>query len=153
MEVPIIYAQEKTDREQVAYSKRNFGSDEELERFWGLAKGRAISDELDKFYSQYEGQTWKNVLSVGDSSFERYGLLAATSAYMQGSQLGANKDSVWNPSEEGCWQKVADGRTLKLRAKCCKLLDDPDMEELSLQMDLITRWLPNMVNLDSGFDL
>jgi len=149
---PIVYAQEKMKREQVHYDKSQFKNSEEVERFWGLAKGRAISDELDKFYSQYEGQSWKNVLSIGDSSFERYGLLAATSAYMQGGKL-EDTSAVWNPSQEGCWQKDTDGKVMKLRAKCCKLLDDPDVEELSLQLDMVLNWLPHMVSLDTGFDL
>lgn len=153
LDIPIIYAQEKAAGAQKAYKKTEFQSNEELERYYGIMKGQAISDEVDKFYSQYEGQSWKNILSIGDSSFERYGLLAATSAYMQG-QSGLQDAEVWNPTEEGHWQKVTkEGQTKKLRAKCCKLVDSPDVEELAIELEMVTKWLEDMVHLDAGFDL
>lgn len=151
--IPVVYAQEKAGVTQTQYDKLEFQSNAEIERFWGLVKGRAISEEVDKFYSQYEGQSWKNILSVGDSSFERYGLLAATSAYMQGRSLTAREATVWSPNQEGCWQKVQDGHVKKLRAKCCKLVDQPDASELTVELDMVSRWLEGMVGLDAGFDL
>merc|ERR1719161_1317355 len=45
-------------------------------------KAIAISRELNRFYSQYKGQSWKNVISIGDSNTERYGTLGATHAYV-----------------------------------------------------------------------
>lgn len=154
LQIPIIYAQEKATKMQMHYNKAEFQADEELERYWGLIKGHAIAEEVDSFYSQYEGQSWKNILSIGDSCFERYGLLAATSAYMQDKNLARNSDmSVWNPSQEGCWEKVINGHVKKLRAKCCKLVDQPDAEELAVELELIHKWLEGMVYLDDGFDL
>lgn len=154
MEIPIVYAQEKAGVTDTQYDKLQFQSSAEVERFWGLVKGHAISEEVERFYSRYEGQSWKNVLSIGDSSFERYGLLAATSAYMQGRRLGGVTDApVWSPTQEGCWQKVQDGHVKKLRAKCCKLVDQPDVSELTVELEMVTRWLEGMVQLDAGFDL
>merc|ERR1711920_966380 len=90
--------------------------------FWGLAKGRAISEVAAAFYSQYKGQSWKNILSIGDSNFERYGLLAASSAYMQGSNLESPGGTpVWHPTADGCWEKLENGHVKRMRAKCCKL--------------------------------
>jgi len=156
MNIPIVYAQDLAGDAEVDYDKQQFQSNEEIERFWGLVKGRAINQEVRRFYSQYEGQSWKNVLSIGDSSFERYGLLAATSAYMQGRNLGASEGSdaaVWNPTQEGCWQKVEEGHIKKLRAKCCKLVDQPDADELTVELEMVAKWLLDMVRLDDGFDL
>ena len=48
-----------------AHLKEKMSSDEEIERFWSTVKGRAIARECSKFYSQYEGQSWKNVISIG----------------------------------------------------------------------------------------
>jgi len=152
MQVPVLYARD--DHVASDWQSQSTGSATEAERYWGAVKGRTISRELDRFYSQYEGQSWKNVISIGDSCFERYGLLAASSAYMQGGRLEAWQDSVApNPSEEICWQSETDGRVLKLRVKCCKLLSQPSVAELSLQLEVTMKWLPWMVALDQGFDM
>merc|ERR1711924_534317 len=86
LSIPIIYAQEQVSEAQWRESQK-LSSLKEAERFWGLVKGRAISDEVQRFYSQYPGQSWKNIISIGDSRFERYGLLAATSSYMRGREI------------------------------------------------------------------
>jgi len=151
LDVPVVYAQERAGVTEQQHEKLQYQSSDEVERFWGLVKGRAISEEVEKFYSQYEGQSWKNILSIGDSSFERYGLLAATSAYMQGLEL--SEAEGWHPNQEGCWQKVQDGHVMKLRAKCCKLVDQPDATELAVELGWVVKWLAGMVNLDDGFDL
>jgi len=158
LSIPVIYAQEKSNTVQQEYDKAKFESHEEIEKFWGLVKGKAISEEVSRFYSQYEGQSWKNILSVGDSIFERYGLLAATSAYMRGDRLDRldeeDADPPFTPTQQDAWLRVAeDGRVKKLRAKCCKLVDQPDMDELIVQLGMVGKWLQPMVQLDEGFDL
>jgi len=155
MAIPIVYAQEKAALTEIQMDKMQNQSNEEVEKFWGLVKGRAIAEEVDKFYSQYEGQSWKNILSIGDSSFERYGLLAATTAYIQGRTLSNDESegSVWNPTQAGCWQKVDGGHLKKVRAKCCKLVDQPEVSELALELEMVSLWLEGMVGLDAGFDL
>lgn len=124
------------------------------EEFYGLLKGRAIAQEIDRFYSQYEGQTWKNILSIGDSRFERYGVLAASTAYLQRRRLSSWDDQPFSPGQQDAWQKVeADGHVVKVRAKVCKLVDQPDIEELDIELDMISKWLALMVNINEGFDL
>jgi len=151
-QIQIVYAQERA-RSLPPHNKLKYQSAEELERHWGLVKGQAIARELTRFYSQYEGQSWKNVISIGDSLFERYGLLAASSAYMQGTRITNPNSSVWKPDQEGCWEQVSDGHVKKLRAKCCKFVDEPDIDELTLELDVLEQWFPGMVALDDGFDL
>merc|ERR1712217_440593 len=51
--------------------------------------GRAIAKQVKDFYSQYEGQSWKNVISIGDSSFERLGTLQATKEYLKNEGVDA----------------------------------------------------------------
>lgn len=159
LQIPVVYAQEQVKGLPQQYKKKNFQADDDLERYWGLVKGMAIAGEAERFYSQYEGQSWKNILSIGDSTFERYGLLAASSAYMRDVSLAANPSAcagqapVWSPSQEGCWEKVQDGHVKKLRAKCCKLVDMPDTEELAVELEMVGKWLEGMVRLDEGFDL
>jgi len=127
------------------------------EEYWGLLKGQAISKEIERFYSQYEGQSWKNVISIGDSNFERYGLLAASTAYMQGRRMSQLDTRPFAPSQQGAWQKtqVSDSQEheIRLRVKCCKLLGDPDIDELAVELSTISKWINSMVNLDEGFDI
>jgi len=148
--IKIVNAQEKEQRDAVG-DPSQYGSDEE---YYGLLKGQAISSEIDRFYSQYEGQTWKNILSIGDSRFERYGLLAASTAYMKQKHITAIDDEPYDPLQPDAWKKVnTDGHVVHVRVKCCKLVDGPDIEELDIELDMITKWLQLMVNLDEGFDL
>mmetsp|Transcript_60138 Transcript_60138/g.162117 ORF Transcript_60138/g.162117 Transcript_60138/m.162117 type:complete len:532 (+) Transcript_60138:116-1711(+) len=127
------------------------------EEYWGLLKGRAISKEIEQFYSQYEGQSWKNVISIGDSQFERYGLLAASTAYIQNKRMSQLDVTPFSPAQSGAWQKLDVTQDaehqIRLRVKCCKLLVDPDMDELVVEMNTIGKWLTSMVRLDEGFDI
>jgi hypothetical protein len=127
------------------------------EEYWGLLKGRAISKEIDQFYSQYEGQSWKNVISIGDSQFERYGLLAASTAYMQNKRMSQLDATPFSPAQVAAWQKLDVSQDteheIRLRVKCCKLLVDPDMDELAVELNTIGKWLTSMVRLDDGFDI
>jgi len=125
------------------------------EQFWGLLKGFALSEEINKFYSQYEGQSWKNVISIGDSVFERYGLLAASTAYMHGRRLSKlGPVPPFAPTQDRAWEKIEDDEHLiRLRVKCCKLVDEPDIGELTVELDTVSKWLKLMVSFDSGFDL
>jgi len=127
------------------------------EEYWGLLKGRAISKEIEQFYSQYEGQSWKNVISIGDSQFERYGLLAASTAYIQNKRMSQLDVTPYSPAQSGAWQKMDmtqdQEHQIRLRVKCCKLLGDPDMDELAVELNTIGKWLTSMVRLDEGFDI
>jgi hypothetical protein len=78
LDVQIVYAQEG---EEIEYTKVSMMATEQCETFWAETKGKAISKALSGFYSQYEGQSWKNIISLGDSHFERYGTMAATMQY------------------------------------------------------------------------
>eukprot|EP00927_Polykrikos_kofoidii_P085515 TRINITY_DN9326_c0_g1_i2.p1 TRINITY_DN9326_c0_g1~~TRINITY_DN9326_c0_g1_i2.p1 ORF type:complete len:442 (+),score=89.73 TRINITY_DN9326_c0_g1_i2:124-1449(+) len=153
--VPVVYALEcgPLGRAQIMKQAENLETSVDLERYYGTVKGKAIKQELDKFYSRYEGQSWKNILSVGDSRFERYGLLAASKAYMLKRRLDSLDFDGWTPTQENCWEKDDGGHLQKLRAKCCKLFDQPDPEELALELGMLVQWLESMVRLDSGFDL
>lgn len=138
LKVPIIYAQEGI---QVDYSKQNMSSDEEIERFWSSVKGKAIARECNKFYSQYEGQSWKNVISIGDSDFERLGTQNAMENYMR--ETGIDSDGLVD----------VNGHLYKVRTKTFKMLDEPTVEELTVEVDMLKAWLPLMVKLDSSFDV
>mmetsp|Transcript_21682 Transcript_21682/g.50698 ORF Transcript_21682/g.50698 Transcript_21682/m.50698 type:complete len:533 (+) Transcript_21682:67-1665(+) len=144
LQIPIIYAQEGV---QVDYNKTSMMADEELEMFWSGMKGKAITREVEKFYSQYEGQSWKNIISVGDSDFERLGTRRAIAEYMEDKGLDpAASRQVWQP-QHGVTQMI------KVRTKTFKLVDQPTADELNTEVTLLEQWLPLMVTVDKNFDI
>lgn len=139
LQVPVVYAQEGM---QVEYNKANMSSDEEIEQFWAQVKGKAIARELKDFYSQYQGQSWKNIISIGDSDFERLGTQSATEDYIKAHGIrpcGSESD--------------VNGHVFKVRTKTFKMVDQPTIEELTLQVEMLIKWVPLMVKLDNGFDV
>merc|ERR1719215_333746 len=99
-------------------------ADEMAPRRW---KEVAFKQELDGFYNQYAHQSWKNVISIGDSIFER----------------DAVRRVVLNrPSAKR-----------KCRTKTAKLLDEPTIEELIAQVRVIHDALGLMVQYDGNLDI
>lgn len=139
LKVPIVYAQEG---HQIDYNKQEMQTNEEIEKFWSRMKGKAIANELRDFYSQYEGQSWKNIISIGDSDFERLGTQYATEDYMKETGIKGGNDAV-----------EVDNHVYKVRTKTFKMVDQPTIEELTVEVAMLHKWLPLMVNLDSGFDV
>jgi hypothetical protein len=132
--------------------------------YWAWVKGQAIAQELNRFYSQYAGQTWKNIVCIGDSDFERYGMLGAanayvqtrfssmdikeSSAYVQGWEFFDN-DPGWGEKFEG----VHEGHVFKVRIKVLKLLADPTPADLSNQLMLILQLIPPVVVFDGCLNI
>jgi len=98
--------------------------DELLPQRW---KELAFQQEITGFYSRYNLQSWKNVISIGDSIFER--------------------DAV---------RRVVSTRQLqhkKCRTKTAKLLDEPEVDELIAQVRVIHDALGLMVQYDGNLDI
>jgi hypothetical protein len=100
--------------------------DEMLPRKW---KEIAFEQEISGFYSRYAHQSWKNVISIGDSIFERDAVRRV---------ILSRKDV------KGC---------KKCRTKTVKLLDDPDCNELVAQVRLLFDVLGMMVQHDGNLDI
>jgi len=141
LQVPVIYAQEgaAVDQEQI----RDAPPDE-IERFWASIKGQAIADAVEEFYTQYEGQSWKNIISIGDSNFERLGTWAATEDYKWRTGISTT---------DGQSSSNINGQVYKVRTKTFKMVDQPTVEELTIQVQMLRGWLQHMVNLDDSFDI
>merc|ERR1711904_292309 len=129
-----------------------------------MLKAIAISRELERFYSQYKRQSWKNVISIGDSNSERYGTLGATNAYVQKqfsdtkisdeeayrrSWQDFDRDPDWSQNLEG----VYDGHMFKIRTKVIKLLDAPSCTDLAQELTLLLQWFPSIVCYNESMDL
>eukprot|EP00746_Dinoflagellata_sp_MGD_P142931 gnl/MRDRNA2_/MRDRNA2_75825_c0_seq3.p1 gnl/MRDRNA2_/MRDRNA2_75825_c0~~gnl/MRDRNA2_/MRDRNA2_75825_c0_seq3.p1 ORF type:complete len:501 (+),score=96.14 gnl/MRDRNA2_/MRDRNA2_75825_c0_seq3:120-1622(+) len=156
--VNIVYALE--------YHKVGTGKtpDDLTNGYWAWVKGRAIAKQIDGFYSQYEGQTWKNVISIGDSNFERYGTLGAANAYVQrrfGNATTTESDAYvqgWRrfDSDPDWSQRLEgnhDGHIFKVRAKLLKLVEDPSPADVVQQLTLLMHWFPQIVYFDGCLNL
>jgi hypothetical protein len=90
-------------------------------------KETAMKNTLNKFYSDYAGQSWKNTLSIGDQICDREALKAVTHGRP-------------NP------KKVCRTKTIKLR-------EEPNVHDLISQIDVLQQWIKPLVYLDNTADL
>jgi hypothetical protein len=90
-------------------------------------KELAFEQEITGFYSRYAHQSWKNVISIGDSIFERDAVRRVV---------------VNRPSAKK-----------KCRTKTAKLLDEPEIDELIAQVKVIHDALGLMVQYDGNLDI
>jgi len=161
LHIRVIYAKENAENSEIAEQERENQPDqtggsnhkEQVRRHLSLVKARVMYDELRRFYSQYEGQTWKNVIAIGDSCFEMYGLLIAASSYLQGQQVSDSVTHVYDTLQQDLWERSENGRLLKVRVKCCWLVDSPDMAEVCLQLRRLSKWLGRIVEVDASLTL
>jgi hypothetical protein len=100
----------------------------ELMRQLTAAKLAAMRREAEAFYSRYEGQTWKNVMSIGDMQYEHDAVqeLAAVSEAAQ---------------------------CEKFRTKALTLPGGPSLGELTLRLQLLQLLVPALVRHDGDIDL
>jgi hypothetical protein len=125
LEIPIVYARDS------AQVQIRYWADDDVDYL--NMKRDALSTALDAFYSQYEGQTWKNVISIGDSEYERLGTQLCTEAYIQ--------------------RQFASGRIVKVRTKTFKLPETPNTTELTNKLKILINILPGTVRLDGNIDV
>lgn len=104
--------------------KTEYEFDEELT----MAKYAAVKQEAHAFYSQYPGQSWKNILSLGDMSYER--------------------DAV----HELTFRRTPLGKE-QVRTKTLILPTAPSLSEIALRMQFSRLMLPAYVRFDGDFDL
>lgn len=151
--IDVVYAQEGIDNSmQKEYAKDEFKSSEQMEHFWSRVKGAAIAKEVEKIYSKYPGQSWKNVISIGDSEFERWATQLAVTDYVK-ERLPGNigcfaKDGVWTAEETD-----SEGHYRRVRSKTWKLLDEPTVEEMIAEGALMKEWIMHIIAKDEGFDV
>lgn len=131
--IPVVYARDHVGgavgREE-DYDKAEFEA--QGSSYWTAVKAVAIRDQCERCYSQYPGQTWKNVLSVGDSNFEREGTQAVVRQW-----CAANARTAYQLP----------------RTKTVKFLDDPTCQEVCDQLKLMIAWLPDLLRRDGSFNI
>merc|ERR1740130_2474878 len=136
--IPIVYARDYDPNDPSArdydpvYNKKKFENAQAEVAHWTGVKASAIEAQCNNCYSQYQGQTWKNVISIGDSDFERNGTRDVVKQW-----CSANSRTAYQLP----------------RTKTVKLLDDPTCEDLSNQLKLLMSWLPELVRRDDPFNI
>merc|ERR1712151_1470926 len=108
-------------------------------------KGKAIGREVSNFYSQYEQQSWKNVISIGDSDFERLGTINVMGEYRKAKGIEDVKEEAYKRQNSTGSQNLAegeiDGHFYRVRTKTFKMLDEPTSDELVIQLHQLNEWL------------
>mmetsp|Transcript_53109 Transcript_53109/g.137174 ORF Transcript_53109/g.137174 Transcript_53109/m.137174 type:complete len:542 (-) Transcript_53109:135-1760(-) len=167
LNIKTVYAQQGRN---VEYNKMQMMSAADTELYWSRMKGEAIRAHVEDFYSQYRGQTWKNVISIGDSDFERLGTMNAVAEYMVehgvlGGEASEPAASYLQPKAksyrdvgspkircDNAGEATVRGKMYRVRTKTFKMLDQPTVLELAAELSLLRGWLPLMVQLDDSFD-
>lgn len=90
-------------------------------------KEAAFLDQMKKFYGRYEGQSWKNVISVGDACFERDALRVV---------MGLRPT-----------------KSKQCRTKTVKMLDEPTIEELIKQVKVLLDGIQHIAKYDGNLDI
>lgn len=92
-----------------------------------LWKEKAMREHVSKFYSQYVRQSWKNIISIGDQI-----------------------------CEHNACRIVSENRPYahkECRIKTVKLLEEPSIEDLVSELQVVTQWLTGLVKHDGSLDL
>jgi len=92
-------------------------------------KVMAMQQAVTKFYSRYDNQSWKNVVSIGDAFFEHDAIR----------QVVRERPEYTNDR--------------KCRTKTVKLLDAPTIGGLEVQLKILASWLTKIVEVDDDVSL
>jgi len=147
--IKIIYARDcMTEDMRREYGANTFKTSDQEADFWMRAKQAAMEREITEMYTS-SGSSWKNIISIGDSDFERVALLATAESHVSTASASAQVIESGLTSEF----VTKAGHIQRLRAKTVKMLEDPSLEELIAQQTLLTSWLPHLINRDFGLDI
>merc|ERR1719386_623286 len=91
-----------------------------------------MKEAVGEFYSQYTDQSWKNMISVGDGFFEHDAI---------------EEVRTFRPHQEPTSPKS------RCRVKRIKLMDEPTVEALTVQVSLLRCWLLDIVSADGDIDM
>mmetsp|Transcript_40044 Transcript_40044/g.127423 ORF Transcript_40044/g.127423 Transcript_40044/m.127423 type:complete len:327 (-) Transcript_40044:164-1144(-) len=127
----VVYAREAlvTGRREGLRPVRNeFFTSEDMEQMLTKAKQLSMAQVAEDFYSRYPGQTWKNILSVGDMLYEHSAVQEVTF-------------SRRSPPRE------------HVRTKAITVPTQPSLGVLTCRLQLCDRLLPAFVSKDGDLSL
>mmetsp|Transcript_15169 Transcript_15169/g.34568 ORF Transcript_15169/g.34568 Transcript_15169/m.34568 type:complete len:328 (-) Transcript_15169:81-1064(-) len=127
-DINVEYALEHVGPEEVQRGQEQKSSgavkNESIDIMLTETKYRAMKVTVQKFYSRYENQSWKNLISIGDAHFEHHAIR----------KLGEER-----PSKEQ-----------KCRVKTIKLIEGPTLPGLVLQLQVVTASLGKIIKEDDN---
>jgi hypothetical protein len=91
-------------------------------------KARTFEDFIERFYSRYPSQSWKNIISIGDAPHEREAL-----------------------SRVVRWAPYSGGK--KCRSKSVKFVIRPSVEQIILEIQMLMKSMGEIVAYDDDLDL
>lgn len=114
---------------QYVFADEDEREETKQERVRRMTEGKrtAMRLEATDFYSRYRGQSWKNVISVGDARYERDALL----------EMAEERRT----SERG-----------ELRAKALTVPPKQSLQEMTFSLQLTRTLLPALVRYDGSLD-
>lgn len=123
MPLPVMYALEllkDVDHEQV---------EKEGGCLLTQTKARAMKAAVSDFYSRYDNQSWKNMISIGDAFFEH--------------------DAI----RQVCRERPHQDPLKRCRTKTIKLLEGPTIAGMVVQLSIVESWLQKIVQFDGDVDI
>lgn len=133
----IIYARDRLLKKQsVGHSaiygycwyRSNFACEDEQAEILTNAKAMAMEVECKAFYSQHPHQSWKNLISIGDATYEGDALQEIAFMHSQSPQM-------------------------KLRTKVIKLTTAPTPAEFDSQLWTLRTYMPAIVQFQNDLDV
>jgi hypothetical protein len=122
--IDIVYARQSVEQDVATSRELDYNYNANAPQLW---KERAMKDNISKFYSQYLHQSWKNIVSIGDQICEHNALRIV---------------SVARPSGKK-----------KCRTKTVKLIEEPTVENLVAENQVIIQWLNGLVQYDGALNV
>eukprot|EP00397_Hematodinium_sp_SG-2012_P037924 GEMP01041184.1.p1 GENE.GEMP01041184.1~~GEMP01041184.1.p1 ORF type:complete len:354 (+),score=72.82 GEMP01041184.1:116-1177(+) len=154
--IQIVYAQESGGNGgSKEYEKTEFSSDEEVSAYWTGKKQAAIREQVQKFYAK-TNSSWKNVISIGDSDFERKAAIQSMEEYAldsTDSTGGLHTSKSKGLVDQMCKSGYIGQHYRRIRMKTVKMFDSPSIDDLGTEMCMLYKWLPYLVKKDGGFDV
>ena len=123
LNIDIVYARQSVEQDVATCRDLDYNYNANAPQLW---KERAMQDNISRFYSQYLHQSWKNIISIGDQVCEHNACRIVALA---------------RPSKKRC------------RTKTVKLVEEPSIENLIAENQVILQWLTGLVQFDGDLNV
>jgi len=124
LNIDLVYARQSVELDAAINRDLDYNYNANAPQLW---KERAMKDHISKFYSQYLHQSWKNIVSIGDQACEHNACRIVTIARPM------NKK--------------------KCRTKTVKLIEEPSIENLSAQLQVLVQWVSGLIAFDGDLNV
>jgi len=124
LQIDVIYARQSIELDTATSTIYDYNYNANAPQLW---KEKAMKDHIGKFYSRYLHQSWKNIVSIGDQLCEHNACRIVTLA---------------RPSQKR-----------KCRTKTIKLVEEPAIDNLTAQLQVLNQWINGIVGYDGELNV